>query len=238
VVNVQRKNKKKDKDPVKEVNLSDFEENERITLGIKVGNPGKCMLVKSAYEINILEEQKNIPGVNIPITEEEKTLVKNKFKELYFKIIRFNLNRTHAMAVCINFAQMIPFDGFYQPLNIPEQFTEITNIQPYAVGCLVIIRRLRNFLDPPPQGVVADDTYNKQTMNGSLGVIVSERENDRYKILILAPDYKVEQFKNKHANESATPNELKDYNHKYNVSLFYLSKRQLISIKGENLELV
>lgn len=75
-------------------------------------------------------------------------------------------------------------------------------------------------------------------MNSSLGVIVSERENDRYKILILAPDYKVEQFKNKHANESATPNELIDYNLKYGVSLLYLSKRQLISIKRENLELV
>lgn len=49
---------KKDVDPVKLVNLSDFEENERITLGITVDNPGKCMLVKSAYETKILAEQK------------------------------------------------------------------------------------------------------------------------------------------------------------------------------------
>jgi len=229
---------KKDVDPLSLKNLSLYEENERITLGIRTGNCGKCMSVKSAFETNILAENKNILGVNIPITEDEKTLVKNKFKELYFKIIRLNLNGTYAIAVCINFAQMIPFDGFYQPLNIPAQVTEITNIQPYAIGCLVIIRRLISFLDPPPQDVVAGSTYNKQTMNGSLGVIVSELENHRYKILILAPDFKVEQFENKHVAERATTKELSDYNSKYGVNLFYLSKRQLISIRIENLELV
>jgi hypothetical protein len=229
-------------DPVFFLPLKSFKPEERITLGKKDGNPGICMLVKSAFYTNILAENKFILGTQILIEENEKIIIKKKFKELYFKIIRFNPAgdpKTSEMAVCINNLQMIPFNGYYQQFEIPTKFSLVENIEPYHIGCLVIIRRLINFLDPPQQGTVAGSTYNTKTMNGSLGVIVGFDVDDRYQILILAPYSKIELFKERHPDTSpTTQEEINDYYRKYGKKGVYITKRLLIAIKREKLDLL
>ena len=235
----------KDNDPLTLISLNDVDPDKRITLGIRPGNPGKCMSVDSAFYHNILDMNPNILVVGLPITQEEKELIKRKFKELYFKIIRFKLhNGQFEMAVCINNFQMIPFNGYYQPILIPENTFPLSNIQPYGIGCLVIIRRLESFLDPPPSGVRAGLTYNTQTMNNSLGVIVGGKGevghvDYRYGILILAKDTNIKQFCEKHADRPSTEQEIIEYFRKYNIELgIYITKRQLIYIKKEKFDLV
>jgi hypothetical protein len=229
-------------DPVFFWPLKSFKPEERITLGKREGNPGKCMLVKSAFYTNILAKIPSILGTRIPIEENEKIIIKQKFKELYFKMITFKPagapHGTSEMAVCISNILMIPFNGYYQPLEIPIEISLVEYIEPYNIGCLVIIRGLISFLDPPPPGVAVGSTYNTQTMNGSLGVIIGI-ENSRYNILILAPDSKIKQFQKKHADTlPTTQEEINDYYRKYGLIGSYITKRQLISIRRENLELV
>jgi hypothetical protein len=229
-----------DNDPLSFISLKEVEHEKRITLGIRHGNPGKCMLVISAFYHNILDMNPNILVVGLPITQQEKELIKSKFKELYFKIIRFQLsNGQFEMAVCINNFMMIPFNDYYQPILIPKNTFPVSDIQEYGIGCLVIIRRLKSFLDAPPPGIRAGITYNTKTMNNSLGVIVGHVD-DRCSILILAKDTNIEQFREKHPDKlPSTEQEIIEYYNKYGKeSGLYISKRQLISIKKENLELV
>jgi hypothetical protein len=164
----------KDVDPIDKRSLKYYKK-EHI---ISIGTPRICMSIKSAFLHFILHQNKKIEGMSEDISNLDKFFLKDKFKKNFYKLCLYNTGKEKIFAIMENDFIIIPFDGFYQQIEIKniKKIEEIdiwteaqrTAYSYFTTGSLVIIRKLLSFT----------------TINNSLGVIIKKLKVNQLKGLI------------------------------------------------------
>jgi hypothetical protein len=219
---------KKDIDPITDRPLTNYKAEHRITI------ENKCWMIKSAFLYYILQNNPKISSTDIDVSIENKSKIKNEFRSNFFKLYFYTPldSRKEILAVEINDLSIIPFDDFYQEININEniqkrlrevdEWTKGVVKTMLAQGSLVIIRNLKSLTK----------------INNSLGIIVKVLEGDKYEILLLYPDEIINFFRQSHPDTEPFKEEKVKYKSKHGIDTFGIKKKVVLIQNKINLELV